>query len=208
MTRRSALAGLAPWAVCAQSGGNGGAWIPMFDGRSLKGWRETPFAKRGTVSVRDGMIVLGKGRLTGITWAGEFPRAGYEIRFEGARLEGNDYLALTFPVNDSHCEWVNGGWGGQVVGLSSLDGEDASENVAATFREFERGRWYDFRLAFDGKRIRCWIGGAIVIDVETENRNVGLRFGDSELSAPLGFSAYATEAGIRKIAYRRIAQAR
>jgi len=86
------------------------------------------------------MVLLGKGHLTGITWTGEFPKSGYEIRFEAARLEGNDFFAgITFPVKDSFCSWINGGWGGTVVGLSSLDGDDASENDTSTSRDRQGG---------------------------------------------------------------------
>ena len=115
-------------AMC-QPPASGNAWIPLFDGHSLSGWKEAPIPGRGPVGVQDGAIRLGKGRMTGIAWTGDFPRSGYEIRFEAARLEGNDFFAgLTFPVNDSFCFWVNGGWDGTVVGLSNLDGNDASEN--------------------------------------------------------------------------------
>ena len=87
--------------------------------------------------------------MTGITWIGEFPKSGYEIRFEAARLEGNDFFAgIVFPVKDSYCSSINGGWDGTVVGLSNLDGNDASENDTSTIRDFVRGRWYDFDLPF------------------------------------------------------------
>jgi hypothetical protein len=107
-----------------------GEWRPLFDGKSLQGWRETPFTGHGKVHVEDGAIVLGPGGpLTGITLAGEFPTSNYELRLEAVRLKGNDFFAtVTFPVRDSFCTWVTGGWGGDIVGLSSIDGWDASEN--------------------------------------------------------------------------------
>lgn len=180
----------------------------MFDGTSLKGWKETDFFGRGTVQVKDGMVVIGKGYLTGITWAGEFPKAGYEIRFEAARLDGSDFFAgLTFPVRDSFCTWINGGWGGSVVGLSSLDGSDASENETSTSIEFTKGRWYAFRLSVTEKRIKGWIDGELVIDADISDRRVGLRPGEIEMSAPLGFATYSTTAGVRKVEYRRMADA-
>jgi hypothetical protein len=179
--------------------------MPLFDGKSLGGWKETPFHGRGTVQVKDGMIVIGKGHLTGITWTGDFPKAGYEIRFEAARLEGRDFFAgITFPVNDSHCSWINGGWGGTVVGLSSLDGDDASENETSTHREFENGRWYTFRLEVTKNRIRCWIGDDPVIDADITGRRVGLRAGEIDLCTPLGFATYSTVGGLRKVEYRRL----
>ena len=97
------------------------AWRPMFDGETLKGWRPTPFTGQGPVRVKDGTIVLGAGSMTGINWTNPFPKTNYEIRFEAARVEGSDFFAsITFPVGDRYCSWINGGWGGKVIGLSSL----------------------------------------------------------------------------------------
>ena len=183
----------------------GQSWTPLFNGTSLKGWKETQFRARGSVSVKDGMIAIGKGHLTGITFVGDFPKSGYEIRFEAARLDGSDFFAgITFPVKDSFCTWINGGWGGSVVGLSSLDGDDASENDTSTVRDFVTGRWYAFRLAVTDDKIQGWIDGDLVIDADIKGRRVGLRAGEMDLSTPLGFATYSTVAGLRKIEYRRI----
>ena len=180
-------------------------WIPLFDGQTLKGWKEAPFRDRGDVRVKDAMISIGKGHLTGIVWTGEFPKSGYEVRFEAARLEGNDFFAgITFPVKDSFCSWINGGWGGSVVGLSSLDGDDASENDTSTVRDFAKGRWYAFRLAVTDNRIQGWIDDALVIDADITGRRVELRPGEIDLCTPLGFASYSTTAGLRRVAYRRI----
>jgi len=181
-----------------------GEWQSLFDGKSLRGWRETPFTGRGQVRVENGTIVLGPGKpMTGVTWAGSFPRSNYEIRFEGARLEGSDFFAsMTFPVRDSFCTWVTGGWGGDIVGLSSLDGWDASENETRSYFDFEKGRWYALRLRVTDDRITAWIDDQRIADVVITGRSVGLRFGEIELSAPFGFASYATAGGLRKIEYR------
>jgi hypothetical protein len=182
-------------------------WIRLFDGKSLQGWSQTPFKNRGEVTVKDGAIILGigKGRLTGVTWSGDFPKTNYEIRFEAARLDGNDFFAgITFPVGDSFCSWINGGWGGTVVGLSSLDGDDASENDTSTIFDFQKGRWYAFRLQVTPTRIRGWIDGELIVDAGIQGRQVGLRPGEIDLNTPLGFASYATVAGLRKLEYRRI----
>ena len=104
-----------------------GEWQSLFDGESLKGWQNTPFTGRGEVRVEKGAIALKPGKpMTGVTWTGTFPRSDYEIRFEAVRLAGNDFFAtVTFPVQDSFCTLVTGGWGGDIVGLSSIDGWDA-----------------------------------------------------------------------------------
>ena len=177
----------------------------MFDGASLKGWREANFTGHGTVRIEDGAIVLGKGYMTGVTWTGTFPKSGYEVRLEAMRVDGQDFFAgITFPVKDSFCSWINGGWGGTVVGLSSLNGEDASENDTSTVREFESGRWYALRLMVTADRIQAWIDDDPVIDADISNRDVDLRPGEIDLCKPFGIASYSTTAKIRKIEYRTL----
>jgi hypothetical protein len=181
-----------------------GEWQALFNGKSLERWRETPFTGHGQVRVENGTLVLGSGNpMTGVTWAGPFPHSNYEIRFEAARLDGGDFFAsVTFPVQDSHCTWVTGGWGGDIVGLSSLDGWDASDNETRSYFTFENRRWYAFRLQVTDGRIMAWIDDRPTIDVVTEGRSIGLRFGEIKLSAPFGFASYMSTGGLRKLEYR------
>ena len=187
-------------------------WRPLFDGQSLKGWTITPFKNHGEVTVKDATLFIGtgQGRLTGITWAGgEFPKTNYEIRFEAARLAGGDFFAgITFPVAESFCSWINGGWGGTVVGLSSLDGEDASDNDTSTVYQFESGRWYSFLLQVTPEHIRGWIDGKLIVDADIKGREVSLRPGEIDLNTPLGFATYATKGAVRKLEYRTISSTR
>jgi hypothetical protein len=189
-------------ALAAQPAGSAN-WKPLFDGATLQGWRATPFSGHGRVHVADGAIVLEKGVMTGITWTGSFPKANYEVRLEAMRVDGYDFFAgITFPVHDSHCTWINGGWGGTVVGLSSLDSMDASENDTSFRRTFESGRWYRLRLRVTRDRIQSWIDDELIIDAYIANREVGLRLGEIELSRPFGIASYSTTARLRKIEYR------
>lgn len=180
-------------------------WKPLFDGSTLNGWREAQFTGHGKVHVEDGSIVLGKGFMTGITWTKDFPKHDYEVRLEAMRVDGSDFFAgITFPVNDSFCSWINGGWGGMVVGLSSLDDMDAAENDTSIHRTFETGRWYALRLRVTEDRIQAWIDNQPVIDVNFADRAVGLRPGEIELSKPFGIAAYSTTAKLRKVEYRSL----
>src|ERR1019366_2008859 len=184
-----------------------GEWQSLFDGKSLAGWKETPFSGHGPVRIENEAIILGAGVMTGVTWTKWFPTSNYEIRLDAARLEGRDFFAgITFPVFDSFCSWINGGWNGGVVGLSSLDGYDASENEASFFRQFERGRWYKLRLQVTGRYIAAWIDEEQVIYVDLGTRAIGLREGEIELFKPLGIASYATPAGLRKREYRLLDQ--
>ena len=152
---RSLLLCLGFAAVAAAQTGPGG-WRSMFDGKTLDGWRETPFARHGSVKVEDGALIIEPGGpMTGVTRTGDAPKSRYEVRFEAKRVRGGDFFAsVTFPVGDSYCTFVTGGWGGDIVGLSSINGWDASENETRAYFEFEAGRWYDLRLEVAGRRVR------------------------------------------------------
>lgn len=180
-----------------------GEWQSMFDGKTLKGWKETPFSGHGKVQIRDGTIVLGTGFMTGINRAEPFPRSNFEVRLEAARLDGSDFFAgITFPVKDAYCSWINGGWGGEVVGLSSLDDRDASENETTQQKHFENGQWYAFRLRVTDDRIQAWIGAEQFIDVSLEGKLISLRSGEIDLSVPFGIATYSTTGALRKLEYR------
>ncbi len=181
-----------------------GDWQPMFDGKSMQGWKETAFPRHGAVVVEQGALVLGAGQpMTGVNWTGPFPKSNYEVRFEAARLQGGDFFAsLTFPVGDSWCTWVNGGWGGDIVGLSSIDGWDASDNETRSYFTFENGHWYAMRLQVTPGRITAWIDDKQIINVAIAGRAIALRPGDTKLTAPFGFMSYNTKGAVRKVEYR------
>ena len=181
-------------------------WRPLFDGKSLAGWKASDFFGAGKVTVDQGVITLGSGALTGITWASAsapFPASGYEVRIEASRVKGGDFFAgITFPVKDSYCTWINGGWGGKVVGLSSINGADASQNETTFTREFETGRWYTLRLRVTATTISTWIDGEPAIEFVIGNKWIALREGEISYSVPFGIASYSTTAAIRKIEWR------
>jgi len=111
----------------------------MIQGNSLGKWKQTDFAGHETVIVENGVMKIGMGiELNGVNWTGELPKEPYEIRFEARRVQGNDFFCgLTFPVKESHATLVLGGWGGALVGISSLDNLDASENETGDVYVFE-----------------------------------------------------------------------
>jgi len=174
--------------------------------RPLTGnWRATPFRGAGKVQIAGGVVQLAPGGpMTGVTWNSEFPKTDYEIRFEARRMQGNDFFAsLTFPVGQSSCTWVMGGWGGDIVGLSSIDGWDASDNETRNYFTFENGRWYTMRLRVSSSRITAWIDEKQTIDAEIAGRTIALRPGEIKLNVPLGFASYNTAAEIRRIEFKK-----
>ena len=184
----------------------GEGWQAMFDGQSLAGWRETPFAGHGEVHCQSGVIVLSMGDpFTGINWTNDFPKVNYEVAFDAMRLMGSDFFcgldgAGRHQLLQPDCRR----WGGSLVGISSLDGMDASENETTKFMNFESGRWYRIRLRVTEKRIEGWIDKEKLVDVDISERRISVRPGDIELSQPIGVAAWQTAAAFREIKFRRV----
>jgi hypothetical protein len=183
--------------------------LVLFDGKSLDGWKKTDFAHAGEVKVEEGAIVLGAGRsMTGITSTRQdLPKTNYELTYEATRLKGRDFFAAaTFPVGNSHITLVNGGWGGHVTGLSSLDGSDASENETTTAVKYQDKIPLRFRVWVSDKVIRCWIDDTKVVAVNIEGRQVDTRI-ETNANKPLGFASYETTGALRKIEVRPLTPA-
>lgn len=184
----------------------GAGWQSMFDGNSLAGWKEIAFAGRAELQCQDGLIVLNMGDpFTGVNWTNEFPKINYEVALDAMRLMGSDFFCgLTVPVGESFCSLIVGGWGGSLVGISSLDGMDASENETTKFLNFETGRWYRIRLRITPDRIEGWIDKEKLVDVNTTDKKISLRPGDIELCKPFGLAAWQTASALREIKWRRV----
>jgi hypothetical protein len=121
------------------------------------------------------------------------------------RVMGSDFFCgLTVPVGDSFCSLIVGGWGGTLVGISSLDGMDASENETTKFVNFEEGRWYRIRLRVTTKRIEAWIDKDRLVNVDITEKKISLRPGEIEYSKPVGIASYQTMTALREIRVRRI----
>ena len=201
-------------ATLAPAGDAPPKWEALFDGKTLNGWAESEFESAAGVKVINpfkdgrGAIVLERSEtLSGITWVrgATLPRVNYEIELEAMKLDGNNFVCgLTFPVGNTACSFIVGGWGGMVVGLSSIDHADAAENETTQGMEFELNRWYRIRVRVTDEKIEAWIDDDKKVDVETKGRVIGLRPGDIQKSLPLGIASYMTRAAVRDIRLRRL----
>ena len=180
-------------------------WTALFDGQSLTNWAVTDFAGHGPVTVESNQIKIAMGDdLAGITWTnGPLPKTDYEISLDTVRVAGGDFFCgLTFPVADSSCSLIVGGWGGGIIGLSSLDDQDASENDTTKTMYLETGHWYHVVLRVTPKKIEAWLDKEKVVDVSIVGRKVSLRPGAIYLSEPLGVATYSTTAKLKDFKLR------
>jgi hypothetical protein len=185
-------------------------WQPLFDGKSLTGWKVTDFGGEGEVNVEDGAIVMRMGQpMTGVTWtdAAKIPTDEYEVSLLAMKRKGDDFFcALTFPVRDSHASFVVGGWAGTVVGLSNIDGLDASENETTQYEKLDQNKWYAVRVRVSDGRIQCWLNEKEMVDVELKDKRISTRI-EVDANKPLGVCCYNTESAIKDVKLRRLSDA-
>lgn len=177
-------------------------WRVLADWQNLDGWTEI-YGNQGLVAAREGQLWLEMGTpLAGLRYDGELPSSGYELQLRAARSAGSDFfLGLSFPVGEGACTLILGGWGGALVGLSCIDGRDASQNETRSWHNFERDRDYELRLRVDEQEIVFWVDGEHWFTVARGQHIFSLR-AEVQASAPLGLSSYATRARLGPLRMR------
>lgn len=182
----------------------GGGQI-LFDGHSFSGWGITNFGTEGPIMVSEGKLIINMGDgASGITWQKDFPKVNYEVNIEARKTVGNDFFCgMTFPVNDEFCSLIVGGWGGPVVGLSCIDGVDASENESYVLKRFDKDVWYKIKLQVTDKKITAWIDNEKLVDFNYIGRRLSTR-PEVDLSKPFGICTWLTSAELRNFWMREI----
>lgn len=157
-----------------------------------------------------GVLILGRGSpMTVVRYEGkeEIPLTDYEISWEGMRIDGNDFFAaLTFPVGkkDRCATFITGGWGGYVVGVSSIGHMFANENQTTGSVEFEKGRWYSFTLQVTNECLRALIDGKEQFKADIREQVISMHPSEIQKAMPLGFASYDTRGAIRNVRLRKL----
>lgn len=184
--------------------------ITLFNGKDLGDWESTRYGGEGEVMVNEeGNLEFDFGAvMTGVNWNGEPPAtSNYEISLDAMKLDGYDFfVALTFPVKDSHATFVVGGWGGGVVGISSVDDLNASENETMNIEGFLKDQWYRIRVRVTDDHLSAWIDEQQMVNLSLEGKKISLLPGDIELSVPIGIASFQTRAQYRNIQWRHLTE--
>lgn len=182
--------------------------IALLGGELDANWQASGIPEEGPTEVKDGVLRIGEGQpMTGMQFTGDWdklslPWIDYSLTFEARRLAGQDFFATcTFPVGarDRCVSLVVGGWGGGLVGISSIDHLDASENNTRGEIAFEQGTWYRFRIEVREDDLKVSVNAAPMVNTSIKGRHLSLRSGDIDRCVPLGFASWRTVGEIRSV---------
>ncbi len=176
-------------------------------------WQAAGIPDEGAVEVAENRLLLRDGQpMSGARFTGDWEALGlpwiqYALTFEARRVEGQDFFATcTFPAGaPERCvSLVLGGWGGGLVGISSIDHFNASQNSTRGELPFENGRWYRVRIEVREDDLRVEIDDRPVVHVSIKGRHLSLYGGDIDRCAPLGFATWLTTGEVRAVRMERL----
>lgn len=154
-------------------------WVPLFDGKTLKGW-ENPY-DWGTTKVVDGEIHLVAGRKFFLCTAKQY--ADFIFEAEVKMPEGNSNSGFMFrchkqknkvfgyqaEVDTSACAWSGGlydegrrGWLHPKKPNDSPSGKLFREKQG---KAFKRNDWNRYRIHCEGQRIRIYVNDVLCTDL-------------------------------------------
>ena len=186
-------------------------WIALFDGKSLAGWRvveefPSPWGGPGGAGrVEGGQILLEAGKpWAGVSCQRAVPLANYELEVEARRITGDSTLCgILFTLVDRRAMIDIGGFGG--VGVVGLDNRNANNNETTRAKTFRNGQWYRIRQRLEGTRLRLWIDGELMFDLECAGHSFGLPTMFQPIHT-LGLVASKARVAYRGIRVRRLRQ--
>jgi alpha-L-arabinofuranosidase len=95
--------------------------------------------------------------------AGDKSWKDYTLTLKARKLSGAEGFLILFHINDNEDRtwWNIGGWG------NTQDGIEGEENVDSKPSHIETDRWYDIRLTVAGTKVKCWLDGKLIHEVDS-----------------------------------------
>ncbi|MCX6362219.1 MAG: DUF1080 domain-containing protein [Armatimonadetes bacterium] len=138
---------------------------------ALQGWRlvRGDQGAQGRWSVADGGILRQESRDLGARQVVGDPTWGdYTLRLKARKVAGAEgFLILFHARDDANWYWWNiGGWGNARHAIEKCTGGAKTTLGEPVAGGVEAGRWYDIRIELEGARIRCFLDGKLIHDLE------------------------------------------
>lgn len=141
------------------------AWQPLFDGRSLDGWRANEHPE--SFQVRDGNIVV-RGERGHLFYVG--PVMNHDFRDFELKLE-----VMTFPGANSgvyfHTRWQDEGWPSQGYEVQVNNTQSDPKRTAGLYAVKDNmtapaadRTWFEMTIRVEGKHVTTFVDGKQIVD--------------------------------------------
>jgi len=96
--------------------------------------------------------------------AGERKWTDYTLTLKARKLSGAEGFLVLFHINgpEDRTWWNIGGWG------NTSDAIEAGETLDSQPSRIETGRWYDIKVVVSGKRVKCYLDGETIHDLNSD----------------------------------------
>lgn len=162
LSRRSFVAAMAAAPLLGQEGD----WVPLFNGRSLEGWR--PGGGLSSWKVVDG-VLCADGPQCHLFYAGPVRSANFknfELELE-ARAPASSNSGVYFHTAFQETGWPNKGCEIQINNSQSSERKKTGSlyNLRNNYKQFVRDdEWFRLNIAVRGKNVQVRVDGMLLVD--------------------------------------------
>lgn len=130
--------------------------------------------RRGDWKVMDGAYRQSGEGSDQRTIVGDASWTDYTFTCKARKISGAEgFMVLFHAIDDSHWSWWNvGGWGNTQHAIERAEDGGKYTVGASTSGSVETGRWYDLKVELKGNRIRCYLDGKLIHDVEPKDEHI------------------------------------
>ena len=97
--------------------------------------------------------------------AGDRKWTDYTLTLKARKISGAEGFLILFHIGgpDDRVWWNIGGWG------NTADAIESDGSLDSKASHVESDRWYDVKLTVSGKRVKCWLDGQLIHDINYQS---------------------------------------
>jgi alpha-L-arabinofuranosidase len=144
-----------------------------------EGWKKLG---GGRWSVQDGALRQTGEREFVRALAGDRTWRDYTIELKARKISGREGFLILFHIGDDEDRvwWNLGGWGNTQHAL------EVGETLDPKPARIEAGRWYDIKVEVGGSKVKCWLDGKVVHEIQAPRATMKTLFASATHDAKSG----------------------
>ncbi|HEY4414842.1 MAG TPA: alpha-L-arabinofuranosidase C-terminal domain-containing protein [Verrucomicrobiae bacterium] len=130
--------------------------------KNSDGWKKLG---DGVWSIKDGALQQSAEKPFVRALAGDAAWTDYTLTLKARKLNGQEGFLILFHImsDDDRIWWNIGGWN------NTQDAIQNGATIDSKPEQIEAGRWYDVKVVVTGRRVKCYLDGKLMHDVNYES---------------------------------------